>query len=238
MATRDELLDKVKDLMAAARDLSASPPNPFSAVSGTPALDALKLNGSVLSDADLSKLLAEVEKAKSDDDTWKKVAATVGGLLGGLAKGILALLVVLGLAACSTPPPIQRASLIEGQAMAAFKSDHDLIVLALFSDLALALETQIQLIENYEIKSKGAAVSQADLSLLLEQGRKKRAEIAAKLDALRAKVKTADKNYEIAVQIHQSIATFLDRPAFDMSDVSGLIGDVVALKSGQLPAGK
>lgn len=232
MVTRNELLDRVKELAASARELSAQPTppaNPFDQVSGTPALDALKLNGQVISDGDLQKLLTACEKAKTDEETWKKVAGTVGALLGGLAKLALALLLMV-LVACSTPPPIQRASVVEEQALLAFKQDHDAIVKALFDDLALALETQIRLIEDYEIKAKGNAVAQADLAALLGQARKKREETAAKLDLLRVKVKAADRNFEIALQIHASIAAFLNRASFNMDDVAGLLGQVSGLK--------
>jgi len=241
MATKEEVIEKTKALITAARDLSASAPpssNPFDAVSGTPALDNLKLNGQVISDQDLATLLSDVEKAKTEDAAWVKVASTVGNLVGSLAKGvILPCLAIILSAGCSTPPPIQRASAVQGEALLAFKSDHDKIVAALFSDLALALETQIQLIENYEIKLKGANIPAADLSTLLGQARTKRTEIGAKLEALRAKVKTADRNFEIAYQIYQSIDGFLNRPSFTSGDVADLIGQVFTLKGTQAPPG-
>ncbi len=232
MASRADVLDRVKELVASARELSAQPPNPFDQVGATPALDALKLNGAVISDADLTALLGAVEKAKHDDETWAKIAGTVGALLGGLAKAALSMLVAFLTLGCSTPPPIQRASVVERQALEAFKQDHDAIVKALFDDLALAFETQIRLIEDYEIKAKGNAVAQADLMALLSQARKKREETAAKLDALRAKVKSADRNFEIALQIHDAIDGFLNRKSFGMDDVAGLLGQVAGLKDG------
>ncbi len=83
--TRTEMLDKVKTLVEASRELSAEAPNPFDQVSGTPALDNLKLNGQVISDEDLGKLLGAVEKAKTDDEMWGKVAGVVGKLVNNLA---------------------------------------------------------------------------------------------------------------------------------------------------------
>src|SRR3990172_9571294 len=126
MASKEEVLEKTKELIKAAQDLSAHPPppNPFDAVSGTPALDALKLNGQVISDADLTRLLADVEKAKTDQETWTKVAKTIGGLLGGLAKGVLLPLMAVVFLGCSTPPPIKQASQVEYEALIAFKTDH------------------------------------------------------------------------------------------------------------------
>lgn len=235
MASKEEVLEKTKALIKAAQDLSAHPPppNPFDAVSGTPALDALKLNGQVISDADLAKLLGEVEKAKTDQEAWKKVAGTIGGFLGGLAKGVILPLLAVVLIGCSTPPPIKQASQVEYEALVAFKADHDAMVAALFSDLALALETQVRLIEDYEIKAKGATVAQADLMALLGQARTKREELTKKLDALRAKLKTADRNFEIALQIQQSIDAFLNRSTFNVDDVAELIGTVYDLKAKQ-----
>ncbi len=143
----------------------------------------------------------------------------------------VAVVMALVLAGCgSTPPPVKEASKVEREALLAFKADHDAIVDALFSDLHLALETQIRLIENYEIKAKGPNVPAADLAKLLEQARQKREETAAKLKALRAKVKTADRNFEIALQIHDSIDSFLRRAAFDGASAEDLIRQVGGLK--------
>jgi len=235
MPSKEEVLEKTKELLKAAQDLSAHPPppNPFDAVSGTPALDALKLNGQVITDADLTKLLADVEKAKTDQETWTKVAKTIGGLLGGLAKGVILPLLAVVFIGCSTPPPIKQASQVEYEALVAFKSDHDAMVTALFSDLALALETQVRLIEDYEIKAKGATVAQADLTTLLGQARTKREDLTKKLDLLRAKLKTADRNFEIALQIQQAIDSFLNRSTFSVDDVADLIGTVYDLKGKQ-----
>lgn len=85
-ATRQEVLDTAGKLL---RQLKEAAANPFDQVSGTPALDALKLNGAVISDADLEKLLGAVEKAKTDQETWNKVAGAIGSLIGGLAKAAL-----------------------------------------------------------------------------------------------------------------------------------------------------
>lgn len=235
MASKEEVLEKTKELIKAAQDLAAHPPppNPFDAVSGTPALDSLKLNGQVISDADLQKLLADVEKAKTDEETWKKVTGAIGGLLGGIAKKVIIPVLLLVVIGCSTPPPIKQASQVEYEALVAFKADHDSMVAALFSDLALALETQVRLIEDYEIKAKGATVAQADLMTLLGQARTKREDLSKKLDALRAKLKTADRNFEIALQIQQSIDAFLNRSTFNVDDVADLIGTVYDLKSKQ-----
>jgi len=243
MGSRADVLDKVKELLTAARDLSATAPppstgvptaqaDPFQQVSGTPALDALKLNGQVISDADLATLLAQIEKAKTDDGTWKNVAGAVGGLLKSLAPLLLAALAILCAflpVGCATPPPIEQASTVEAQAFQAFKSDHDAIVKALFDDLSLALETQVRLIEDYEIKLKGANVPQADLEKLLAQGRAKRDELAAKLVAYRTQIAGADKNFTIALQIHEAVDSYLRRPPFDASSFSGLLGQITPL---------
>jgi hypothetical protein len=233
VATKEQVLEDLKRLMASAADVSkqAAPANPFDQVSTTiPALENLKLNGQVISDEDLNKLLDEVEKAKSNDETWAKVAGTIGSLLGGLAKGILGILIAVVFVGCSTPPPIQRASKVEREAMLAFKDDHDKIVDALFAALEGEMEKQIQLIENYEVKIKGANLAQADVQTLMTQARKKREELGLAMQKYREKTKLADRNFEIALQIHDSIAGFLDRKAFDMNDVAGLVDTTLNLK--------
>jgi hypothetical protein len=219
--------------MASAADVSkqAAPANPFDQVNTTiPALENLKLNGQVISDEDLNKLLGEVEKAKSNDETWAKVAGTIGSLLGGLAKGILGVLIAAVFVGCATPPPIQRAVQVERDAMLAFKDDHDKIVDALFTALEGEMEKQIQLIENYEVKLKGANLAQADVQTLMVQARKKREELGLAMQAYRGKTKLADRNFEIALQIHDSIAGFLNRSSFDMNDVVGLVDTTLDLK--------
>jgi hypothetical protein len=238
MPTRNELLEKTKELVQLARDLSAEKvdvSNPFSQVSGTPHLDGLKLNGAVISDADLAKLLGDIEKAKSNDDTWKKIAGTVGSLIGSLAKGVIFICLFALIGCGGTPPPIQQASSIEADAMRTFKADHDAIVAAYHSDLALSLETQVRLIEDYEIKSKGSAMDQAALTTLLTQARAKREEIAARLAIISANVKTADKNFEITMKMHGAIDEFLRRPGFEIGDVTNLLGDIMGLKEQLIP---
>jgi hypothetical protein len=229
MGSRAEVLDRTKELLIASRDLTANPSNPFDAVSGTPAMDNLTLNGAVITEADLTKLLGEIEKAKTDEEMWKKVAGTIGSLIGGLAKGLIVLTLIFALVGCSTPPSVKQASQIERQAVVAFKADHDAIVKALFSDLALALETQIRLIEDYEIKAKGATVNQVDLMTLLAQARKKREEIAQKLDTHVAKVKEADANFTIFLRIHDAIDAFLQRKTFGAEDLEQLFTQIIPL---------
>lgn len=119
--------------------------------------------------------------------------------------------------------------------MAAFKADHDAIIAAYHADLTLALETQIRLIEDYEIKLKGPTAKAEDLTALMAQARDKRTEIAAKLAAISAKVKTADRNFEIALQIHAAIDSFLNRPTVSEEDVQGLFQTIMGLKDQLLP---
>ena len=85
-ASRQEVLDTAKTLLTQLKDVSS---NPFDQVSGTPALDALKLNGQVISDDDLKGLLTAVEKAKTDNEMWGKVAGAIGTLVGSLAKAAI-----------------------------------------------------------------------------------------------------------------------------------------------------
>lgn len=151
-----------------------------------------------------------------------------------MKKMILTLVMLMACAGCGTPAPVREAVRVEAEALRAFKADHDAIVEALFSDLHLALETQIRLIENYELKAKGPTVTQADLAALMEQARKKREEVAEKLKALRAKVKTADRNFEIAMQIHDTVASFLKGGDYSGPAVDGLLENVTGLLGSQL----
>lgn len=141
---------------------------------------------------------------------------------------------LLCFAACETPPPVREALRVESEAMYAFKDDHDRIVESLFSDLQGALEQQVRLIENYEIKAKGAQIAQADLMQLLEQARKKREEIAEKVRLLKIKVKAADKNFEIALQVHASVTSFLSSGSFGGAAVDGLMQQVSGLLGSRL----
>ena len=232
MTPKDQVLEDLKRLIVSASSAQKSAPaNPFDQVDTTiKPLEDLKLNAPVLSDADLQKLLSEVEKAKDDAETWAKVAGTVGSLLGGLAKGLLGILVAVVFVGCSTPPPIQNAVLVERQAMLAFKQDHDKIVDALFTALEEELEKQIRFIENYEIQLKGATLTQADVQTLMTQARKKRDDLKTAMQQYRDKVKTADKNFDIALQMHDSVSGFLNKKSYDMQDVVDLSSQVLQLK--------
>lgn len=236
MATKEEVLDTAKKLIQQVRDLSAAPPGPFDQVSGTPALDALKLNGNVISDEELKKLLDGVDKAKVNEESWVAFAKSLGSFVGAVAKAVIVLLLAVLFVGCATPPAVRQAHQVEQQAFTAFKLDHDAVVNALLSDLALALETQIRLIEIYEIKAKGDPVNQAVLLPLLTAARAKREEVASKLEVHRAKIKSADGNYEIAVQIHTAIGQFLGHGSIDASDVDALAEQVSALKAQQTPS--
>ena len=237
MATKEEVLETTKKLLQQVKDLSgaASSSNPFDQVSGTPALDALKLNGNVISDEDLKKLLDAVDKAKVNEESWVAFAKSLGSFVGAVAKAAIVLLLAFLFIGCATPPAIRQAHQTELQAFTAFKADHDAVVNALLADLALALETQIRLIENYEIKVKGDPVAAATLMPLLDAARAKREEIAKKLDAHRVRIKSADGNYDIAVQIHTAIGQFLGHGSIDASDVDALAEMVGTLKSAQTP---
>ncbi len=249
MATREQVLDTAKDLLVQLRDLSAGdaaggtlplppsvPSNPFDQVSGTPALDALKLNGNVISTSELNTLLAQVEAAKTNEDDWITVAKALGAFAGALAKAFLVFLVAALFVGCATPLPVKQAEATELQAFVAFKKDHDAIVTALLSDLALALENEIQLIENYEIRAKGATVAQADLMTLLNQARAKRADIAKKMEAHRAMIATADGNYQIALEVHAAVSDFLGHDGITVNDLDTLLSTVLSLVAKQVPA--
>lgn len=232
MATKEQVLEDLKRLIVSASAASkSSAADPFDQVDTTiQPLENLKLNGPVLSDAELNKLLTEVEKAKNDTETWEKIAGTVGSLLGGLAKGLLGILIAVMFIGCATPPPIQRAVLVERAAILAFKSDHDKIVDALFNALEDELEKQIRFIENYEIQLKGVTIAQADIQMLMTQARKKRDDLKTAMQQYREKVKGADKNFEIALKIHDSISGFLNRKSYDMNDVVDLDDQTSNLK--------
>lgn len=231
MTPKDQVLEDLKRLILSATSASKPSTDPFDQVNTTIAsLENLKLNGPVLSDAELNKLLAEVEKAKDDAETWEKIAGTVGSFLGGLAKGLLGILIAVVFVGCSTPPPIQRAVVVERQALLAFKQDHDKIVDALFTALEDELEKQIRFIENYEVQLKGALIAQVDVQTLMTQARKKRDELKTAMQQYREKVKAADKNFEIALQIHDSISGFLNRKSYDMNDVVDLSDQTLNLK--------
>ena len=141
---------------------------------------------------------------------------------------------LLVLAACETPAPVKEASRVEAEALRAFKADHDAILEALLSDLQGALEQQVRLIENYEIKAKGAQVPQAQLMQLLEQARKKREEIDTKMKALKVKVAAADKNFEIAMQVHAAVSSFLDGGNYTGAAVDDLFQKVSGLMGSRL----
>jgi hypothetical protein len=77
VSARDSLVDITKGFVAASRRVvaedkaAATDDNPFDQVSGTPALDALKINDEELTEEQLQQLLDKIEAAKSDPEMWK-----------------------------------------------------------------------------------------------------------------------------------------------------------------------
>ncbi|MHC4434808.1 MAG: hypothetical protein ACYTBS_23465 [Planctomycetota bacterium] len=210
--SRDKLVDLTKALVTTSRDVvaeekdAASDDNPFDQVSGTPSLDALKINDEALTDEQLKELLEKIEEAKSDPETWKAVTNVLGLALKGLVL-FLSLLMMVGCA--STPQEVRDAMAIERKAFHVFKSDHDIIVVAYHADLKAALIKQVDLILKYELEAAGG--DQAKRARLIEQSAKKRDEIQQMLDGHLSRIKQASNNFDIAMKIHIAVEDYLSQ---------------------------
>ncbi len=216
MSDRDKLVDITKALVTASHDVvaaeqaSSTDDNPFDQVSGTPSLDALKINDAALTDEQLEQLLDKIEEAKSDPEMWKAVTNVLGLALKGLVL-LLSLLMMVTLTGCVgvTPEPVREAMQIERQAFETFKGDHDVIVKAYHDDLRLALDRQIDIILKYELNAAGDDA--AKKAQIIEQAGKKRAELQQLLDAHVGRVAQAGNNYAIAMKIHAAVEDYLSQ---------------------------
>ena len=215
MSDREKLVDVTKALVTTSRDVvaaeqaSSTDTNPFDQVSGTPSLDALKINDEALTDEQLAELLTKIEEAKSDPETWEAVTNVLGLALKGLVL-LLSLLMLVTLTGCATvPDEIHEAMQIERSAFSVFKSDHDIIVAAYHADLKAALGTQVDLILKYELQAAGT--DQAKRERLIELSGKKRVELDQQLDAHMARIKQAGNNFDIAMKIHTAVEDFLSQ---------------------------
>jgi hypothetical protein len=208
--SRDKIVDLTKELVTTSRDVvaeekdAASDDNPFDQVSGTPSLDALKLNDETLTDEQLKELLEKIEAAKADPEMWNAITSALGLALKGLVL-ILSLLMMVGCA--STPQEIRDAMRIERTAFGVFKDDHDIIVKAYHADLKAALMKQVDLILKYELEAAGD--DQAKRARLIEQSGKKRDEIQQMLEAHVGRVAQASNNFDIAMKIHTAVEDYL-----------------------------
>jgi hypothetical protein len=218
VSAREKVVDLTKELVTASRE-AATEENPFDQVSGTPALDELKIGGEALSDEQLQELLDKIEAAKSDTEMWKAVTNVLGVALKGLVL-LLSLLMLVTLTGCaSTPVEIREAMDIEKKAFGVFKGDHDAIVTAYHADLTLALDRQVQIIMKYELQAAGD--DEAKKARIIEQAGVKRAEIQQLLDRHMANVKQADNNYAIALKIHAAVEQYLAQE-FDSAAMVGV----------------
>jgi hypothetical protein len=222
--SRDKLVDLTKALVTTSRDVvaeekdAASDDNPFDQVSGTPSLDALKINDEALTDEQLAELLTKIEEAKSDPETWEAVTNVLGLALKGLVLFLSLLMTVTLIGCASTPVEIRDAMDIEKKAFGVFKSDHDAIVTAYHADLTLALDRQVEIIMKYELKAAGN--DEAKKAQIIEQAGVKRAELQQLLDRHTAKIKQADNNYAIALKIHAAVEQYLAQE-FDSTAMVG-----------------
>jgi hypothetical protein len=224
VSARDSLVDITKGFVAASRRVvaedkaAATDDNPFDQVSGTPALDALKINDEELTEEQLQQLLDKIEAAKSDPEMWKALTNVLGVALKGLVL-LLSLLMLVTLTGCtSTPVEIREAMQIEKKAFGVFKSDHDIIVKAYHADLTLALDRQVEIIMKYELKAAGN--DEAKKARIIEQAGVKRAELRKRLDQHMMNVKQADNNYLIALKIHAAVERYLAQE-FDSAAMVG-----------------
>jgi len=212
--SQEKIVDLTKALVTTSHEVVAAESDPFDQVSGTPALDDLKLNGVTLSDEELTELIAKVEAAKTDPEVWKTVAESVGAMLKILMLA-LGLLLMVG---CATPAEVHQAMDAEAKAFGVFKSDHDIIVRAYHDDLKLALDRQIDLILKYELLAAGA--DEAKKAALIQGATTKRTEIQAQLEAHIKRIIQADGNYAIAMKIHAAVAQYMAKE-LDAAAMSG-----------------
>lgn len=211
--------------------------DPYSTVTGTPNLDRFEPSKPIAEPGELGKLLDGVEKATMDKRGMAQLfeaLQTVAGIAKTFAVPILVLILPVLVGCSSTPPSIAQAHAMEGQAAALYRSDALRYLIAQEADLRLALDGQIDLIRDYELKLAAGPDGKVDLARvtdLLAGAKAKRAEIEGKLASARAKLEQSEANWRIAAEIHGRVQDYLSEPSPSLDDATKLIGDVAGLRN-------
>ena len=122
---------------------------------------------------------------------------------------------------------------MEGDSAALYRSDVVRYLLAQEADLQLALDGQIDIIRDYELRiaaNKDGMVELSTVTALLDGAKKKRAEIEAKLNAAKAKLTQVEKHWTIYQEIHDAVHGYLEEPGFSAADAGKLIAEVGELR--------
>ena len=214
-------------------------PDPFAQVTGTPNLDRFEPSAPLLAPGELNGVMAGVDKALKDKRTGAQVWEALKTVVG-IAKTFAAPLILVALLSgcASTPPSIAQAHRMERQGLEAYNADVERALAAYEMDLALALDGQTDLIRDYELKLAVGADGKVDLPrvmALLDGAKAKRAEIAGKLTAARAKIKSVGEHYRTAITIHDRIGAYLEEPEVGASDAAKLISGVAELRASAVP---
>lgn len=126
------------------------------------------------------------------------------------------------------PPEVGVAADAEGELLQSYRQFFKATALQAYGDLEMALQAQMDIILDYELRlaATGDSVALARVQELITLYREKRVQVKAEIDLVLAQIEQADTTMEQALALHGKLTQYLKLARADVATFTQFLTDI------------